>query len=146
MRDAGDDQHDKHTLFGLKLNFFIPSSNVVFFCFALSNLVGSSASSGVGPLVTSAPPGDNFSTEKSGVIVSRRDSSACGRVVGSIGCSGVAVPHATNDLRTATRHSRPCLRSCASELPIVDVSTFPGTDIAAVLNEGGTWCPCWCFV
>lgn len=33
----------KRTRFGLKLNFLMPSNNVVFFCLALSNFVGSSA-------------------------------------------------------------------------------------------------------
>jgi hypothetical protein len=36
------------TRLGLKLNFLMPSSSVVFFCLALSNLLGSSMRSGVG--------------------------------------------------------------------------------------------------
>ena len=44
------------TFFGLKLNFLMPSSSVVFFCFALSNLLGSSTTSGVGWRVGSSLP------------------------------------------------------------------------------------------
>ena len=57
------------------------------------------------------------------------------------------VPHVTRDLRTATKHSMPCLLSWASERPIVDESTEPGTERAVVVNEGGTEVePCLLFV
>ena len=57
------------------------------------------------------------------------------------------VLHVTRDLRTATRHSIPCLLNWASERPIVDESTEPGTERAVVVNEGGTEAePCLLFV
>jgi len=57
------------------------------------------------------------------------------------------VLHVTRDLRTAAKHSMPCLLSWASERPIVDESTEPGTERAVVANEGGMEVePCLLFV
>jgi hypothetical protein len=57
------------------------------------------------------------------------------------------VPHVTRDLRTAAKHSMPCLLNWASERPIVVGSTEPGTERAMVVKEGGTEPePCLLFV
>ena len=57
------------------------------------------------------------------------------------------VLHVTRDLRTEAKHSLPCRLSWASERPIVDESTEPGTERAVVVNEGGTEAePCLLFV
>lgn len=54
-------------------------------------------------------------------------------------------PQETRDLRTATRHSSPCRRTCASESPIVEVSIVPGTLMPpAAVNDIGLFCP-WPF-
>ena len=139
------------TRFGLKLNFLMPSSSVVFLCFAVSNLLGSSVKSGVGCLNVSELPAvavDIRSTELSGVIESRRTSSLlrCARdaeadAADSTVDFGAVVPHATSERRTVTRHSKPCRFSWASEWPMFDVSMLPAMDIACVLSAGGTL-PC----
>lgn len=46
------------------------------------------------------------------------------------------VPQATNDLRTVTKDSSPCRRSCCSDCLSVVVSRDPGTESADVLREG----------
>lgn len=136
-----------HTRLGLKLNFLMPSRRVVFFCFALSNFVGSSETgSGVGILLDSERLGaaDNLSIEFSGVIVSARTSSpgtVGGRLPGSPGDSVfglLAVPHTTSDFRTATRHSKLCLRNLGSESPRPELSMVPETANALVLSAGAT--------
>ncbi len=85
---------------------------------------------------------DNLSNEVSGVTTSSRTSSmGMVRVVWSPGlstCAVFAVPQATKDLRTATRHSKLCLLSCCSVSPRPEVSRDPGTESAVVLNDGGT--------
>lgn len=130
------------TRLGLKLNFLMPSKSVVFFCLALSNLLGSSAISGVGCRNVSTLPlaADSLSNDPSGVTGSRLRSSP-GRDLGGAarGSSIVfpaAVPHATNDRNTAARHSKPCLFSWFSDKPMTDVSMVPETDNVDVIRDG----------
>ena len=135
------------TRLGLKLNFLIPSSSVVFLCFALSNLLGSSETSGVGCRLSLALSGGLLSLSRdrdgSGVTVSSRDSSGGGtllRVSPGLSLGPPAdevVPHVTKDFNTPTRHSRLCLLNCGSVRPRPDVSSDPGTDSAFVFNAGG---------
>lgn len=137
---------------GLKLNFLIPSKSVVFFCLALSNLLGSSPRSGVGWRSVSRLCADveSLSRDESGVIESRLISSPvwertedATRVSSAV--LPAAVPHATSDLKTATMHSSPCLFNWFSDSPMTDVSIVPETDKTDVVSEGGT--PFWsCFV
>lgn len=72
IKDYAAHQALQLTRFGLKLNFLIPSSKVVFFCFAFSNLAGSSTMSGVDCRKASALPVDidSLSRDESGVMES----------------------------------------------------------------------------
>jgi hypothetical protein len=97
-------QQTPRTFFGFWLNRLIPSIKVVFFCFALSNLLGSSAMSGVPPLATSG----------SGSRSSDTDASGMGALFGLFRRRTLPIPHATRERRIEARHSRPCRRSCAS--------------------------------
>jgi hypothetical protein len=100
---------------------------VVFFCFALSNLLGSSAISGVVPLTTSERGSRSRDADASGI-----DS----LLLGSSNVVLFPVPHATRERSTATRHSRPWRRSCASDWIGVVGSTALGLLRAVVLREG----------
>jgi hypothetical protein len=135
-----------HTLLGLKLNFRIPSSSAIFFCFALSNRVGSSSTSGVGCLKFSTlavklgsrlPSATESLRPSSGLSVAdlKEASSAVFPAV---------VPHVTRERSTVTIDSNACLLSWASERPIPEVSMDPGTDKAVVVSEGGM-CEFWPF-
>jgi hypothetical protein len=125
----------------LKLNFLIPSKSVVFFCLALSNRLGSSKISGVDCLVVSRGKFDILSLGSAGVrgtsslVLDLRATSEADKLEAIP--EEAPVLHVTRDLRTATKHSMPCLLSWASERPIVDESTEPGTERAVVVSEGG---------
>src|SRR6266404_144975 len=122
-----------HTFFGFWLNRLMPSITVVFFCFALSNLLGSSTMSGVPPLVTS------------GIGSRSRDADASSMDALLLGSSDdvlFPVPQATRERRMEARHSRPCRRSCASDWPSAAGSAAIGLLRATVLREGATFAFC----
>ena len=122
------------TFFGFWLNRLIPSINVVFFCFALSNLLGSSAMSGVPPLATS------LATSGSGSRSSDAEASGMGTLFpGSSDDVLFPVPQATRERRIEARHSRPCRRSCVSDWPSAAGSTACGWLRALVLRDGATF-------
>lgn len=131
------------TRFGLKLNFRIPSSNVVFFCFALSNLPGSSLFSGVAVLETSATEeGSGLSRAVSEDPLSNLTSSegrgcVLGFTIGSATVLPAWVPHTTSDRKTATKHSKLCRFRLPSDRPEVLVSGAPGPGSALVVSDGG---------
>ena len=106
---------DRLTRLGLKLNFLIPSRMVVFFCLALSNRPGSSKISGVDCLAVSKGKLDTLSLDSAGVprpsslVLDLRATSEADRLEAIPG--EAPVPQVTRDLRTVTKHSRPCLLS-----------------------------------
>jgi hypothetical protein len=121
------------TFFGFWLNRLIPSIKVVFFCLALSNLLGSSTMSGVVPLATSG----------SGSRSSDADASGMGALLlGSSDDVLFPVPQATRERRMEARHSSPCRRSCASDWPSAAGSTACGVLRAVVLRDGATFAFC----
>lgn len=113
---------------------------MVFFCLALSNRLGSSKISGVDCLVSRGRFGI-LSLGSAGVrgisslVLALRAISETDKLEAIP--EEAPVLHVTRDLRTAARHSMPCLLSWTSERPIVDESTEPGTERAVVVNEGG---------
>jgi hypothetical protein len=118
----------------------MPSRSVVFFCFAVSNLDGSSASSGVDCLSNSTLPlaTDNRSDDPSETSVFRRSLITLNRSPAmSAADLPVVVPQATRDFKTATKHSKPCLRSCCSDRPMFEVSKEPETLSVLVFSGGG---------
>lgn len=114
---------------------------MVFFCLALSNRPGSSKISGVDCLVVSRGKPDTLSLGSretrgpSSLVLDLRASSEADKLEEIP--EEAPVLHVIRDLRTAIMHSIPCLLSWASERPIVDESTEPGTERAVVVNEGG---------
>jgi hypothetical protein len=120
----------------------MPSRSIVFFCLALSKILGSSKISGVGCRVST--PGGAVSRSRdcdaSGVIVSGRDSLIFVDPVSpllSVVVFPEVIPHATRDRNTATKHSKPSFRSCCSVYTGEEVSWAPVSVAALVLRDGG---------